>query len=1319
MRVLAMEGLISSPTQAITWGEYEEYTLNIQQDYTAVQTWTWNPGSIPTSTANVNPVNTASLTANSIYTISTNDPATTCSNSSTVAVVVNPLPTAPVATNSIQCGVGVPTAMVSGGTLYNWYATPTSTTVLQSAATPNFTNSISASTTWYVGTQVGACKSATRATVTETVTIPDVVTATATKTLMCVGGSNTFTLNAVKVGTANTYAYTWTALPVSGSGMPTSVTGASAVVTPTTVGTYAYQVSAVDGICNTVSTVTVALNSLPPIVASATPTMICSGANVFLSAYGYIQGPLVSPTYTAFPTVSIPLGDEDFGNVTIKQGATTILDNTTANGSLVGTIGTAGPASIAGGYSDFTGFGPYNLIPGGVYTFSLSSNTSGTSYFNSVACYLDLNRNGVFTDAGELVYTSPATISGPHTESTTFTIPTSASSGLTRMRVMAYEGLLSSPTQAMTWGEYEEYTMNIQQDVTASQSFTWNPGSIPTNTANVTPVNSTTLAANKIYTVTAYNPTTTCANTSTVGVLVNFIPVNPVATNSIQCGTGVPTASLSGSTSYNWYATSTASTAIQVGASSTFTSPISATTTWYAESFNGFCTSAGKTAVTQTVTIPDPVFAAVSTNSICPNSPVTLTASKTGTLNTYTYSWTGSTGASGITSPVSGTTVIATPTLSGTYNYTLTGVDGGCTSINTASLVVKPTIGTPVLTSNPSPFCIGATVTLTATYGNTVLPTYAAPAAVTTPLTFEDLGNVTFGTLNNTSTYNSLVGTIGTAVGTAGGYANYTSFGTNNYTRNSTYTLSVSSLQGTTAFVNGFGVFIDYNGNGAFTDAGEAVYVSATSSTLTGAHTETTTVTIPATANLGPLGMRVIASQIPPSGITATMTVAYGEREDYKINIKPVSSYTWTRGATTIGSTNPIATTPTATTVYNLVSYDTQNGCAISSASVAATLAPSPTVSVNSGGVCAGYTFTMVPSGANTYTFTSATGTVSPVITVGTVSNSYSVTGTSVDGCISANTAVSTISVNPSPVITVNSGGVCLGNTYTINPTSGVGTLSVTSTYTYSSGSSAVTPISATNYTVTGTNALGCIGSAVSTVTIIPAPVISVSGGTVCSGSVFNIVPSGALNYTLVSTGATFTTNVAVTPTTTTSYIITGANAAGCTNNVVSTVTVAALPVVTASTASATICSGEVAYLNSTTSASVVTWNTGATTSTIAVTPTVTTTYTVNSTGNDGCVGSAAVTVNVNACVGIKELSLNSVSIYPNPTTGIANITLSPAFVKNSSIEVYDALGKLVMVQALGNELNTINISNLDNGVNMFIVLNSSSTVKIGKLVKQ
>lgn len=197
-----------------------------------------------------------------------------------------------------------------------------------------------------------------------------------------------------------------------------------------------------------------------------------------------------------------------------------------------------------------------------------------------------------------------------------------------------------------------------------------------------------------------------------------------------------------------------------------------------------------------------------------------------------------------------------------------------------------------------------------------------------------------------------------------------------------------------------------------------------------------------------------------------------------------------------------------------------------------------PTLTVASGSICAGQSFTIAPSGATTFSYTGGSAVVSP-----TTTTSYTVTGFNTPGC--EGTAVSTVSVSALPTLTVNSGAICAGQSYTIS-------LSGASTYTISGGSAVVSPTATTNYTITGTSTEGCENSIVSSVTVNPLPVITVNSGTICSGQGFTISPSGAASYT-ISGGASI-----VFPTTTTSYTVNGLSLENCASalDAVSTVVV-------------------------------------------------------------------------------------------------------------------------------------------------------------------
>ena len=247
-------------------------------------------------------------------------------------------------------------------------------------------------------------------------------------------------------------------------------------------------------------------------MAVATSSTVCAGSTDSLKVTVSSTQPA---TYTAPPSVSNPTTDEDLGDVTIMQGTTIILNNSSSINSLVGTVGTA--SGTAGSYSNFTAFGPYSIDAGQTYSFSLSSLQSTTAFSNSIAIYIDFNRNGVFTDANEKVYAAAATTSGAHTETGTFTVPATAFNGLTRMRVMSNEGLITSPTQSLSYGEYEEYVLNINSTNNGG-------GNIPAITYSWSDGTSTVATGNPA----AVNPQVNTTYTATLSVSGCTLTTNPV-----------------------------------------------------------------------------------------------------------------------------------------------------------------------------------------------------------------------------------------------------------------------------------------------------------------------------------------------------------------------------------------------------------------------------------------------------------------------------------------------------------------------------------------------------------------------------------------------------------------------------------------------------------------------------------------------------------------------------------------------------------------------------------------------------------------------
>jgi hypothetical protein len=367
-----------------------------------------------------------------------------------------------------------------------------------------------------------------------------------------------------------------------------------------------------------------------------------------------------------------------------------------------------------------------------------------------------------------------------------------------------------------------------------------------------------------------------------------------------------------------------------------------------------------------------------------------------------------------------------------------------------------------------------------------------------------------------------------------------------------------------------------------------------------------------------------------------------------------------------------------------------------------------PTVSVNNGTICSGSTFTIAPSGASTYTIQGGAAAVSP-----TTNTSYTVIGTNTAGCVSANTATSNVTVNALPTLTVNSGAICIGNSFTLAP-------SGAATYTYSSGSAVVSPTASAAFTVTGTNSVGCVGSIVSNVTVNTAPNLTITGNSsICSGNSASLTASGSTTYTW-NTGAT-TSSIVVTPTANTTYTASSTGTNGCTGMAMTSVTVNALPSVNAvSSNTSFICVGSTATLTAA-GANTYVWNTTATTAVIAVSPTTTTSYTVTGTGANGCSANAVISQSVSTCTDINSNFSNLTSnfiVYPNPSNGIFNLQLETSTpLSLTIIEVTDVLGRVILTDKINAGNYELNLGSNVNGIYFIkaIVDGKTKTVKIVK----
>ena len=375
------------------------------------------------------------------------------------------------------------------------------------------------------------------------------------------------------------------------------------------------------------------------------------------------------------------------------------------------------------------------------------------------------------------------------------------------------------------------------------------------------------------------------------------------------------------------------------------------------------------------------------------------------------------------------------------------------------------------------------------------------------------------------------------------------------------------------------------------------------------------------------------------AGESITITAQYfGGQEPY--------TFEWLGG---FGTNPSITVAPTSTTVYTITITDA-NGC-IDTDAATVFVNPNPSVTIDllntNGEICLGQEITMTASadgGSNPYTFawnnglgSGAVQTVSP-----TQTTTYTVTVTDNEGC--NDEAEVTIIVLPNPTVVIDDQEICRGAEATITAQSSGGT--PTYTYEWSDGlgtgeSVTVSPMLTTTYTVTITDSEGCTSTddAIVVVNSLPNVFIELEGNGMefCEGQSVTMIASvldGAAPYSFTwNEGLGNGPVKTVTPTQTTTYVVTVVDANGCSDN--SAITIIVNPKPTVVIGDAAICSGFETTITAQGSGGTppysYEWSDGlGTGETVTVSPTNTTTYSVTITDDKGCTATDDATITVN-----------------------------------------------------------------------------------------
>jgi hypothetical protein len=173
-------------------------------------------------------------------------------------------------------------------------------------------------------------------------------------------------------------------------------------------------------------------------------------------------------------------------------------------------IGNINNPSSKSQYSDFTNISA-SLVAGQTYPATLSNGISWLEFDEYWRVWIDFNKNKVF-EANEIVLQEvrlggvSGSSQGSLVLNANLTIPANAANGTTRMRVSMRRGAYAGPCDLLSFGEVEDYTVNITAPVGTGCSINANISDVTCND-NGTP----TIGSDDTYT---FNALVTGSNTS-------------------------------------------------------------------------------------------------------------------------------------------------------------------------------------------------------------------------------------------------------------------------------------------------------------------------------------------------------------------------------------------------------------------------------------------------------------------------------------------------------------------------------------------------------------------------------------------------------------------------------------------------------------------------------------------------------------------------------------------------------------------------------------------------------------------------------------
>ncbi len=657
------------------------------------------------------------------------------------------------------------------------------------------------------------------------------------------------------------------------------------------------------------------------------------------------------------------------------------------------------------------------------------------------------------------------------------------------------------------------------------------------------------------------------------------------------------------------------------------------------------------------------------TLNICANNACILTAS---TSNNTPVSCNGGTNGAATALPVGGggpfsylwsngaTTASVSNFAAGAYSCTITDAFGCAAVANTTIQQPNQLLATATSTATTCGQNNGG-VTL-AVSGGTPNYTYAWSNGATTAT----LSNVASGSY--TVTITDTRGCTRTASATV---ATSTAV-----SANATSTASASCGQSngaaTVAATGGVGNFTYLWSNGATTQNLSGVAAGAYTVTVTSGSPNCTTiasVTIPSIGNVNATVSQVVNTSCGLSNGGGTAVPSGGTSY----------TYLWSNGATTQSVSGLPAGTYTVTITDVTTCTATATLVVVGSTQV---LASTSGVTQTSCGLSNGVATANGTGGNNVYSYSWSNGATTQTVS-GLAAGNYTVTVTDGGGC------------NNVTSVTINSSTAVVTNVFNFTHTScgldnGVGSAvstGGTAPYTYLWSNGQTTPqaanLSAGNYTVTATDAVGCTGTAAVTINGSSAPTASV--GTQTNVNCFG-GSTGSVNLNVTGGSGPFTYNWTNGQTTNPAtgfaagqFQVTVTDAAGCTSVIGGLVTQPASALAATSTvvdeSGPAAADGSIALApTGGTAPYTYLWSNGQTGQT--ATGLVGGSYTCTITDANGC--TTIVSALVNTLVGVSAGPQLGLEVFPNPSQGVFFASYSLASPEDLQVAVYNKLGQRI-----------------------------------------